>query len=36
VTARVDPGAARIQVREYGPHLPERNMNSTIYVCEKL
>ncbi len=36
VSAWVDPGAACLHVRDYGPHLPARNMKSMIYVLEKL
>ncbi|MEP2530564.1 methyltransferase domain-containing protein [Shimia sp.] len=32
----LDLGAARLLFREYGPHLPARNMQSTAYVIEKL
>lgn len=31
-----DPGAARLLFRENGPHLPGINVNSTVYVVEKL
>ena len=30
-----DCGAARLLMREDGPHLPEINLNGTIYVIEK-
>lgn len=36
ISAWVDPGAACLLVRDYGPHLPARNMKSMIYVLEKL
>ena len=36
VSAWVDPGAARLHFREHGPHLPARNIKSTVYVLEKL
>jgi predicted TPR repeat methyltransferase len=32
----LDCGAARLHVKEDGPHLPEKNLNSTIYIIEKL
>ena len=35
VNAWVDPGAARLHFREHGPHLPARNINSTVYIIEK-
>lgn len=31
----LDCGAARLLFAENGPHLPGRNMNSTVYVVEK-
>ncbi len=31
-----DTGAARLLFKEYGPHLPGRDMNSNVYVIEKL
>lgn len=31
----VDSGAARLRVKEYGPHLPGQNINSNIYILEK-
>ena len=30
-----DCGAARLLFREHGPHLPARDINSTVYVIEK-
>jgi predicted TPR repeat methyltransferase len=32
----LDCGAARLVFREHGPHLPARNITSTVYVIEKL
>jgi len=31
----LDPGAARLLVKEYGPHLPNINLSSNIYIVEK-
>lgn len=31
----LDSGHARLLFREHGPHLPGKNMNSTVYVIEK-
>lgn len=31
----LDCGAARLLFMEHGPHLPGRDMNSTVYVIEK-
>ena len=31
-----DCGAARLVFKDYGPHLPALNMNSTVYILEKL
>ena len=31
-----DCGAARLVFKDYGPHLPALNMNSTVYIIEKL
>lgn len=31
----VDLGALRLHFREHGPHLPQRNIHSTVYVVEK-
>ncbi len=31
----VDGGRARLVHSAYGPHLPKRNVNSTIYIIEK-
>lgn len=31
----LDPGAARLRFREYGAHLPGRDMKSVVYVVEK-
>jgi predicted TPR repeat methyltransferase len=31
----LDCGAARLLVREYGPHLPEKNIKANVYVVEK-
>lgn len=31
----LDCGAARLLFKEHGPHLPGRDMNSTVYVVEK-
>ncbi len=31
-----DPGAARLLFKESGPHLPGKNINSTVYVIEKV
>jgi predicted TPR repeat methyltransferase len=31
----LDCGAARLLVAENGPHLPEKDMQSTVYVVEK-
>ncbi|MDA7427007.1 methyltransferase [Primorskyibacter aestuariivivens] len=31
----IDPGAARLRFREYGAHLPGKNMKSVVYIVEK-
>ncbi len=31
----ISGGLARIKFEEYGPHLPQKNMNSRIYIIEK-
>jgi len=31
----LDCGAARLLFKEYGPHLPERDINSNVYIIEK-
>ena len=31
----VSAGRARMALREYGPHLPARNLNSNVYVLER-
>ncbi|MEQ9259906.1 MAG: methyltransferase domain-containing protein [Roseovarius sp.] len=31
----LDCGAARLHVKNYGPHLPGQNLNSNIYIIEK-
>lgn len=31
----LDTGKARLVYSDYGPHLPKRNLNSTIYILEK-
>lgn len=31
----LDCGAARLLFSEHGPHIPEKNINSTLYVVEK-
>ncbi|QFT92956.1 Methyltransferase domain protein [Roseovarius sp. THAF9] len=31
----LDRGAANVLFREYGPHLPGQNINSTVYIIEK-
>jgi predicted TPR repeat methyltransferase len=33
--AAISGGSARINFEEYGPHLPQKNMNSRIYIIEK-
>ena len=33
--AATDGGLARIVFEEYGPHLPQKDMNSRIYILEK-
>lgn len=35
VTRAVDEGAARLLLREYGPHLPGIDINANVYVLEK-
>ncbi|OSQ52141.1 class I SAM-dependent DNA methyltransferase [Marivita geojedonensis] len=35
VTALVADGTLRMINRDYGPHLPARNINSAVYVLEK-
>lgn len=35
VNAWVDPGAARLRLREHGPHLPEKDVSAAVYVLEK-
>jgi predicted TPR repeat methyltransferase len=32
----ISRGAARLRFKEYGPHLPEQNINSNVYVVEKM
>lgn len=32
----LDCGAARLLFAEHGPHLPEKNINSTVYVVDKV
>ncbi|TCL09283.1 methyltransferase family protein [Shimia isoporae] len=36
ITDCVDKGLLRVLEQEYGPHLPARNINSTVYLAEKL
>jgi len=36
VQAALERGAARQRVSEYGPHLPGLDMNSRVYVLEKM
>ncbi|QGX98174.1 methyltransferase domain-containing protein [Roseovarius faecimaris] len=31
----LDTGAARLLVKEYGPHLPAQNIKSNVYIIEK-
>lgn len=31
----VDSAAARLLMREYGPHIPGKNLNANVYVLEK-
>lgn len=31
----IDPGAARLRFREYGAHLPGKDMKSVVYIVEK-
>ncbi len=31
----LDCGNARLVFNDYGPHLPKRNVNSTVYIIEK-
>lgn len=35
ITRAVKEGAARLLLREYGPHLPGININANVYVLEK-
>jgi len=32
----LDCGAARLLAREYGPHLPGRDINANVYIVEKV
>lgn len=36
ITECVDKGLLRVLEQEHGPHLPARNINSTVYLTEKL
>ena len=36
VDARISDGTIRQLFREHGPHLPGKNMKSTVYVIEKM
>ena len=35
LNAWLDCGAARLLLRDYGPHLPGQNLNANVYVVEK-
>ncbi len=35
LTSWLEAGKARVAFEEYGPHLPRRNLNSTVYIIEK-
>ncbi len=36
VASSVDSGVLKLLVQDHGPHLPARNINSTVYLTEKL